>query len=145
VAAGLAPGLPAALVQEQVPPGLELIVSIRRDPQFGPFVLAGAGGVLVELLADIAIEPAPISHATARAMLDRLRIAALFGGYRGAPACDIAAAADVLVRLSWLAADLGARLVDLECNPLIVGPQGVRAVDLRGTIHAMSAVKEPKP
>ena len=84
-------------------------------------MLAGAGGVLVELLARIVSAPAPVARERPIAMLRSLRIAALFDGYRGGPVYDIEAAADVLVRLGWLAADLGERLENIECNPLIVG------------------------
>ena len=139
---GLAASFRGCLVQEQVPPGLELIVSICHDPQFGPFVLVGAGGVLVELTRDVQMAPAPVTPGTAIATLRQLRVAALFDGYRGGPAYDMAAAADAIVRLSWLAADLGPRLVDLECNPLIVGVTGARAVDIRGTLNE---TEEPRP
>lgn len=137
---GLGAAFRGCLVQEQVPSGLELIVSIRHDPQFGPFVLAGAGGVLVELARDVQMAPAPVTLGMALAMLRQLRVAALFDGYRGGPAYDMAAAADAIVRLGWLAADLGPRLVDLECNPLIVGVSGAHAVDIRGTLK-----EDPKP
>lgn len=116
-------------------PGVELIASIRRDPQFGPFVLVGAGGTLVELLRDVASAPAPLSRAGAERLVRSLRSAPLLDGWRGEPARDVEAVVDALVRLSWLAVDLGTRLVDLEINPLIAGKvgAGVCAVDLRVT------------
>ena len=140
-AQGLGPLFQGCLVQEQVPAGLELIVSARHDPQFGPFVLVGAGGLLVELARDVQMAPAPIAPGAALEMLRRLRVAALFEGYRGGPAYDMAAAADAVVRLGWLAADLGPRLVELECNPLVVGVAGACAVDIRGTLND---IEEPK-
>jgi acetyl-CoA synthetase (ADP-forming) len=123
------------LVQEQVAPGLELIASIRRDPQFGQFVLVGAGGTLVELLRDVVSAPAPLSHASAHRLVRGLRSSALLDGWRGSPPRDVEAIVDALVRLSWLAVDLDERLIDLEINPLIVGAagNGIRAVDLRAT------------
>jgi acetyl-CoA synthetase (ADP-forming) len=132
---GLAAAFKGAIVQEQVGPGLELIVAIRRDPQFGPFVVVGAGGILVELMRDVASAPAPVSPDTARRLLLGLRLAPAFGGVRGGPPLDIEAAVDAVMRLSWLAVDLGAQLVDLEINPLIVGRvgAGARAVDVRAT------------
>jgi acyl-CoA synthetase (NDP forming) len=132
---GLAAGFSGVTVQERVGPGLELIVAIRRDPQFGPFVVVGAGGILVELLRDVASAPAPVSPDTARRLLRSLRLAPVFEGVRGGPPLDIDAAANVVVRLSWLAVDLGARLIDLEINPLIVERvgAGARAVDVRAT------------
>ncbi len=125
------------LVQEQVAPGLELILSIRRDPQFGPLLLVGAGGVMVELARDTISAPAPVSPARAEQLLRSLRLAPLFDGYRGGDRLDVAAAAEVIAGLSWLAVDLGERLVVVEINPLIIGPvgKGVRAVDLRGELH----------
>lgn len=123
------------VVQEQIPAGLELICSIRRDPQFGPLVLVGAGGVTVELTRDTISAPAPISAARAEALLRSLRLAPLFDGYRGRAPLDVAAVARLVAALSWLAVDLGERLVDLEINPLIVGPGGIKAVDLRGEVR----------
>jgi acyl-CoA synthetase (NDP forming) len=132
---GLADKFNGCLVQQQLAPGLELIASIRNDPQFGPFVLVGIGGTLVELLRDVASAPAPLSHAGAERLVRSLRSAALLDGWRGTTARDVDAIVDALVRLSWLAVDLGSRLVDLEINPLIAGPigEGVCAVDLRAT------------
>jgi succinyl-CoA synthetase beta subunit len=130
---GLTDAFTGCIVQEQTAPGTELLLSIRRDAQFGPLVMVGAGGTLVELLHDVASAPAPISHEVALQMVRGLRIARLLDAWRGNPARDIEAIVDALVRLSWLAVDLGERLVDLEINPLIAGSvgAGVRAVDLR--------------
>jgi hypothetical protein len=129
----LTDALTGCVVQEQVTPGPELLLSIRRDPQFGPLVMVGAGGTLVELLHDVASAPAPVLRDTAQRMVRSLRIARLLDVWRGNPARDIEAIVDALVRLSWLAIDLGERLIDLEINPLIAGTvgAGVRAVDLR--------------
>jgi acetyl-CoA synthetase (ADP-forming) len=123
------------LVQEQVSPGLELICSIRRDPQFGPLVLVGAGGVTVELTRDTMMAPAPVSPARAEELLRSLRLAPLFDGYRGRDRIDVGAIAKIVADLSWLAFDLGERLVDLEINPLIIGRGGIKAVDLRGALN----------
>jgi acyl-CoA synthetase (NDP forming) len=130
---GLTDAFLGCVVQEQVAPGLELIMSIRNDAQFGPMVMIGAGGTLVELLQDVVSSPAPLSHDAASRMVRGLRIARLLDGWRGNPPSDVEAVIDALVRLSWLAVDLGARLIDLEINPMIVGNVGaaVRAVDVR--------------
>jgi len=124
------------LVQEMVRGGAELIVGIRRDPQFGPIVLVGSGGMLVELLRDIEIAPAPVSRRQAVALLRRLRVAPIIDGVRGQPPLDLDAAADAIERMSWLAADLGPRLIDAEINPLTLRGHGAGAiaVDLRATI-----------
>ncbi|MCS6892370.1 MAG: acetate--CoA ligase family protein [Rhodovarius sp.] len=124
------------LVQEMAAGEAELILGARWDPILGPVVLAGAGGVLVELLSDVALAPAPLRPADARALLEGLAMAPLLRGLRGRPALDVAAAAEALVRLSWLAADLGPRLVELDLNPVLLRPagQGVIAVDARAIL-----------
>ena len=129
----LADAFNGCTVQEQVVSGVELLASIRRDPQFGPVLLVGAGGTMVELLSDVASAPAPVTHDAALRMVRRLRIARMLDAWRGNPAHDIDAVADALVRLSWLAVDLSESLVDLEINPLIAGQvgTGVCAVDVR--------------
>jgi acyl-CoA synthetase (NDP forming) len=101
-------------------------------------VLVGLGGIAVEILHDVALAPAPVSTDRARAMIRSLRTAPLFGGARGRPALDVDAIAEVVARVSWLAVDLGPRLVDLEINPLIVrrAGGGAVAVDARGTLGA---------
>jgi acetyl-CoA synthetase (ADP-forming) len=122
------------LVQEMVRGGAELIVGIRRDPQYGPIVLVGSGGLLVELLRDVEIASAPVSHAQAVDLLHWLRSAPILAGIRGQPPLDLDAAADAIERMSWLAVDLGARLADAEINPLVVRTRGAVAVDVRATI-----------
>jgi len=86
--------------------------------------VVGAGGILVELLQDVALAPAPVAAETAHAMLGRLKIHALLQGLRGRPPLDIAAVVDTVVRLGWLAHDLRDRLQELDVNPLIVRRRG---------------------
>ena len=127
-------------VQEMVRGQAEVIVGVRRDPQFGPIVIVGLGGVAVEILNDVAVATAPVSHAHVRKMIENLKTAPLFKGARGKPALDIDAIARAVERISWLAGDLDSRLIDLEVNPLIVGSEGkgVTAVDGRATLEAVS-------
>ena len=120
------------LVQEMVTFGVaEVILGVMRDRDFGPIVVYGSGGVLVELLHDSSLRQPHIDHGGALEMIEETRGAALLRGFRGSPPADVAALADALVRLSWLAVDLGDLLTALEINPLIVRPagQGVVAVD----------------
>ena len=133
-------------VQPMIEGGAEVIVGARRDPHFGAVVMVGLGGIAVEILKDIALAPAPVSRARAAAMLRSLRAAPLLTGVRGRPPLDDVAVIDAVVRVSWLAADLGARLIDLEVNPLIVRPagQGVVAVDGRATL-ARGKEEESRP
>ena len=133
----LSPGaFVGCLVQEMAAGEAELIVGAVRDDQFGPFVLAGFGGVLVELARDVQLAPAPLSREAALELLSGLNYAPVFQGLRGRPPADLERAADVVVRMGWLAADLGPRLVELEINPLILGRagQGAVAVDVRATL-----------
>jgi acetyl-CoA synthetase (ADP-forming) len=126
-------------VQATVRGEAEVIVGARRDPHFGALVLVGLGGIAVEILKDVALAPAPVSPVRARAMIDSLASAPLFRGARGRPPLDIDAIVDAMVRISWLAADLGGRLVDLEVNPLIVARAGAGAVavDARASVRSL--------
>ena len=120
------------LVQEMVA-GVEMILGVREDPQFGPFMLVGLGGVMVEAMKDVAIRLLPIGEDTARAMLSSLRGAPLLGEFRGRPARDTAAVIRAMVGLSRLFLDHRPWLSDLEINPLIALAQneGARTVDVR--------------
>jgi acetyltransferase len=120
------------LVQEQVQRGIELIAGIKVDPTLGPFILVGIGGVLAELLKDVALRPAPVSQETAREMIAGLRASPVLHGYRGAPPADLEAAAGAVSALSRLAVDYSDSLRELDVNPLLVLPkgQGVRVADV---------------
>jgi acyl-CoA synthetase (NDP forming) len=116
------------VVEPMAPAGLELIVGLSRDPQVGPVVLVGLGGILAETLDDVVVGLAPLDRDEALAMLARLRGARLLGGVRGAPAVDRAAVAEVVVavaRLGFERPDIAA----IDLNPLIAGPSGAVAVD----------------
>jgi acetate---CoA ligase (ADP-forming) len=120
---------PLALVCESVPAGTELAVGIARDPDLGPLIVVGAGGVLVELLADRAVALPPVDDRTARQMISELRVSRLLAGIRGAPPADLDAVARAITSISTLAADLGDKLLALDVNPLICSPRGAVAVD----------------
>jgi hypothetical protein len=121
---------PAALVCESVPAGTELALGIARDPDLGPLIVVGAGGVLVETLADRAVALPPVDEDTARQIIAELRVARLLAGVRGAPPADLGAVVRSITALSELAVDLGGELEALDVNPLICGPAGATAVDL---------------
>jgi len=128
--AGLAARLgPRALVCQTVRPGVELALGIVRDPELGPLIVVGAGGVLVELLADRAVALPPVSAAQAGALLAELRVARLLAGVRGGPPADLGAVTRAVSGLSELAIELGDRIDALDINPLICGPHGAVAVD----------------
>lgn len=120
------------LVQEMVS-GLELIIGVRADPQFGPFMIVGIGGVFVEALNDLVVRLLPVDEEIAREMLQSLRGKSLLGRFRGKPPRDAAAVARAVAGLSRLFLDHREWLSDLEVNPLIAlaEGEGVRAVDVR--------------
>jgi acyl-CoA synthetase (NDP forming) len=126
-------------VQEMVADGVEAIIGVNCDPQLGPVLLFGSGGVMVEVYNDVALRRCPITSAEAHSMIAEVKGARLLHGFRGRPAADLAALADTLVRVSYLAMHLEGHLAELDINPLMVLPrgQGVKAVDalvvFRGT------------
>jgi acyl-CoA synthetase (NDP forming) len=119
------------LVQEMVPDGAEMILGCVRDPQLGPMILLGAGGVATEIYEDKTIRFPPLNLEDAQLMISSLKSARLLRGYRGRPPMDEAALADAVVAFSALVMALGNRLIEAEINPLFVLPvgQGVRAAD----------------
>jgi acyl-CoA synthetase (NDP forming) len=120
------------LVQQMVS-GLEMILGAREDPQYGPFLIVGLGGVQAEALRDVSCRLLPVAADEAREMLGELRGAALLGAFRGRPARDVEALVAAIEGLSRLYLDHRDHLTDLEINPLVVleEGQGVRAVDVR--------------
>lgn len=123
------PRLHGVLVQPMLPAGLEIMVGARIDPQFGPLIVAGLGGIFVELLKDTALELAPVTPFEARAMLHKLKGRTLLDGFRGSEAVNVDALADVIVRLAEFAADQQDVIAELDVNPLICAGGRVVAVD----------------
>ncbi len=119
--------------------GVELIVGARRDPTFGPIVLVGAGGTLAEVLADRAVGLAPLDANAALHLIDSLRIRSIMGEFRGRPALAIDAAADAVVRMSRLIAEVSA-VQDAEANPVLVTPHGATALDARVVLRSSNEV-----
>ncbi|HEX6931759.1 MAG TPA: acetate--CoA ligase family protein [Streptosporangiaceae bacterium] len=120
---------PAALVCETVPRGTELALGLVRDPDLGPLIVVGAGGILVELIADRAVALPPLSQDQAAALLAELKVGALLAGARGAAPSDLDAIARAITGLAGLACELGQDIDALDINPLICGPRGAVAVD----------------
>ncbi len=119
------------VVQRMAGDGVEMILGVKPDPMFGPVVLCGLGGILVELLKDVCVGIPPLTRQDAFAMLARLRGFAMLGGLRGKPPADLDALCNTIVGVSRLAMSLDDQLLGLDINPLIVMPkgQGVIAVD----------------
>ncbi|NGM70980.1 CoA-binding protein [Natronolimnobius sp. AArcel1] len=111
----------------------ETIVGMNRDPQFGPLLLFGLGGIFVEILEDTSVRVAPIGEDEARAMVDEIQAAPLLRGARGREPADVDAVVETIQRLSQLVTDFPS-ILELDVNPLVAGPEGVQAIDLRLTV-----------
>jgi acyl-CoA synthetase (NDP forming) len=116
-------------VQQMAPPGVEIVLGVKNDRQFGPLIAAGLGGIMIELLGDTAVRLAPVNDQAARAMLASLKGHALLTGFRGGPGVDIDALVDTICRLSELAHDLSDIVDQIDVNPVIAGGSGVMAAD----------------
>jgi acyl-CoA synthetase (NDP forming) len=130
--------LEGLLLQKMVQGGTEMIVGLSSDPQFGPVIALGAGGVLVELLDDVALRLPPLTHRQAMQMIREVRAWRLLRGYRHQVPADVEALAQLLVDISRLALKEAGRVASLDLNPVIVraGGQGVRVVDFRVIVQA---------
>jgi acyl-CoA synthetase (NDP forming) len=120
---------PAVLVQQMVPSGLELLLGLVRDAQFGLMLVLGIGGIYVELLRDSCFLKLPVTPSLVRRGLLNLRGAPLLRGARGRPAADIEAVVEAAMRLAALALDLGDLIAAIDLNPLIALPNGAVVVD----------------
>jgi len=128
------------LVQRMADGGVEMIVGVVHDPQFGPVIACGAGGVQVELLRDISIRLAPLAQEDATEMIHSLKTYPLLNGFRGAPMCDVSALEDALLRVSAMVEDIS-QISELDCNPLVVQEHGAVILDARVRVIAV----EPRP
>jgi len=119
-------------VQEMVTGGKEVIVGMNKDPQFGPLIMFGLGGIYVEVLKDVSFRVAPFSRREAREMISEIRTYNLLRGVRGEPPADLDAVVEVLLRLSQLVTDFP-EIVEMDINPLIVLEvgQGAVGIDMR--------------
>lgn len=120
---------PQVTVAAMAPPGVELALGVTVDPGFGPLVVVGAGGVLVEVLADRRVALPPLDDVRAAGLVGGLAIAPLLQGARGRPAADLSAVTAAIMAVSTLAVDLGDLLAAVDVNPLICLPDGCVAVD----------------
>jgi len=121
--------LHGAIVQPMAQGTVELVVGLKRDLVFGPVVMAGLGGVFVEVMKDVAFRHAPVTEAEALSMLDELRGRAMLDGVRGKRPVDKDAVARLIAAISRFGAAAGDRLVELDVNPMLAGPDGAVAVD----------------
>ncbi|WP_346906717.1 acetate--CoA ligase family protein [uncultured Roseibium sp.] len=114
----------ACLVQKMVKGGVEAIVGMQNDPDFGPMILLGVGGIMTELMNDVALRRAPLSPADVAEMIDETRLNLLLKGYRGAEPADRAALEEAVLRLSAFAVAHADSIESIDINPLLVLPEG---------------------
>ena len=130
-------------VEQMVARGLEVIIGMSRDPQFGPMLMFGLGGIFVEVMKDVTFHLAPITEEEAVQMLKSTRSYAMLEGRRGRKGVDIAAIASGLQRISQLTTDFP-QIVELDINPFIVGEYGTEPVvaDARMTLAPLALDKK---
>ena len=137
-------GVKGVRVERMAGPGVEVIVGVSRDPDFGAMIGVGLGGVFVELLDDFVLSPAPVDTAEARWMLRRLRGRRILDGVRGRPPADVDALVELLVAVSQFAAAADDSLEALDLNPVIVHPRGEGASVVDAGIVAGAARRSPR-
>ena len=128
------------VVQQMAQRGVEMLVGVVHDPQFGPVVACGAGGVQVELLRDVSVRLTPLSNEDASEMIRELKTYPLLTGFRGSVASDVAALEDGLLRVSAMVEDLP-QIAELDCNPFVVHESGATILDAR--IRVTTAAPRP--
>jgi acyl-CoA synthetase (NDP forming) len=131
-----------ALVQPTARGALELVTGVVHDPLFGSLVMAGLGGVHTDLFGDRALRLVPVTDLDAGRMWRSLRAAPLLTGFRGTRPVDTDALEDLLLRLGRLAEELP-EVAELDLNPVLLGPDGVVAVDAKLRLHAVGAEPDP--
>ena len=119
------------LVQEMVRDAREVIVGVSRDPQFGPVIMFGLGGIFVEAFKDVSFRVAPLGRTDAEEMIEEVKGNKVLKAYRGRPEADVEGIIDVLIKVSNLVTDLGDVISEIDINPLMVLNKGygVKAAD----------------
>ncbi|MCS7102491.1 MAG: acetate--CoA ligase family protein [Candidatus Korarchaeum sp.] len=118
------------LVQEFAPPGAELIIGLIRDPQFGPTVMFGLGGIFVEVFKDVSFRVAPLSEQDAESMIKEIKAYKILTGFRGAEPVDINAIKDALIKVGRIGVE-NEEIAEMDLNPIIAYPKGIKVVDAR--------------
>jgi len=118
------------LVQEFAPQGLEVIMGLIRDPQFGPTVMFGLGGVFVEIFKDVSFRIAPLTEQDAEDMINEIRAKPLLYGYRGSEPVDVDAIKDALIKTGRMGLEIE-EIAEMDLNPTMVYPNGIKVVDAR--------------
>lgn len=118
------------LLYRQAPKGVEVIVGMIRDPQFGPTVMFGLGGIFVEILKDVAFRVCPVERTDIEEMLAEIEGIKMLQGYRGRPRCDVKAIIDIIMEISRLALNYSV-ITEIDLNPIIVYEKGAVVVDAK--------------
>ncbi|MFR6274875.1 MAG: acetate--CoA ligase family protein [Blautia sp.] len=121
--------LEGVLLKPMLKAGVEMIIGVNNDKDFGPMIMVGMGGVFVELFKDVQLAPAPLTREQTKKMLESLNSYPLLNGYRGNPVCDKEALADMLVSISEMAAKGKDSIKELDINPVFVTEEGVAIAD----------------
>jgi acetate---CoA ligase (ADP-forming) len=122
-------GIDGVLIAEQMANGVEFLLGANRDPDIGPVILFGAGGVDLELTRDVALAAPPLDERNASDLIERTRVGRIVAGYRGRAALDRKALVKALIGLSQLVADSGSRIESIDVNPFLLRPRGGFALD----------------
>ena len=141
-------GFEGVLVEQQVPPGVEIIVGLQNDPHFGPVLMVGTGGTLTDLLDDVAFRMLPVTRRDVREMIAVLKGLPLLEGFRGSRPCDIKALEDTVLAIGKLAAEIAPFMESADLNPVIVSADGAVAVDAKVVLAPEphpGPLKHPKP
>jgi acyl-CoA synthetase (NDP forming) len=136
--------LEGVVLQREVPGGVEALVGVARDPTFGPLLVCGLGGVVVEVLRDVSFRLTPVTDLDAEEMIDRLRSRRLLDGYRGSPPADRAALVDTILRVSALV-EAAPEIAEVDLNPVKVLEPGRGAVVVDGRIRVAPAAEALDP
>jgi len=118
------------LVNKMAPPGQEVIIGMNRDPQFGPIILFGLGGVLVEIFRDVALRHLPLSRQDALGMIQEIRGYPILAGYRGQAPVNLQPLADCLLAVAQIAEECP-KIVEIDLNPVFAYSQGILVADAR--------------
>ncbi|MEJ2365454.1 MAG: acetate--CoA ligase family protein [Deltaproteobacteria bacterium] len=118
------------LVNKMAPPGQEVIIGMNRDPQFGPIILFGLGGVLVEIFRDVALRHLPLTRQDALEMIEEIKGYPILAGYRGQPVVDLQPLAECLLAVAQIAEEYP-RIVEIDLNPVFAYPEGILVADAR--------------
>lgn len=126
-------------VQPMAKPGVEVIIGMSKDPQFGPVIMFGLGGIMVEVIKDVSLRIAPLSPRDAREMVREIKGYKMLTGFRGQTAVDLATLEEWLVKLSQFAMD-NPEIKEIDLNPIFAYPEGALAVDARVILEPIKSV-----